>query len=61
MAVNIVTDFGCVCVSSLKLFQVGPLLPDVVQHFLVTHHLLKVPLVACKVEKRLWASPGCII
>lgn len=45
------TDLGSFCVSSLKLFQVRPLLPDAVQHLLVTHHFLKIPLVACREEK----------
>lgn len=42
------SDLGSFCVTSLKRFQVWPLLPDAVQHLLETHHLFKIPPVACK-------------
>lgn len=44
-------DLGSFCVSTLKLFQVWPLLSDAVQHLLVAHHLFKIPLVAYKQVK----------
>lgn len=41
-------DLGRVSGFGLHPLQLWPPLPDAVQHLLVAHHLLKVPLVACR-------------